>query len=206
MSLKDFLEGLEIGESKVKLSKEDIKNIMAENGKVVENEKTKVEEQYKKDIETYKTTIDDLKNQIDNAPKSDEMENLKNKIADYEKKETERIASEKAKKDDEILTNNILNVIGDKKFTSDYAKNGLISDIKTELSKEENKGLGINEIFTNLTKDRDGIFENPNQMKDMAGMGDTDAGVSKEAFEKMSYNQRLELKRNNPDLFEKYNS
>lgn len=206
MSLKDFLENLEIGENKTKLSKDDIKSIIAESGKVVENEKTKVEEQYQKDIETYKNAINDLKNQIDNAPKSEEMENLKNKIADYEQKETERIASEKAKKDDEILTNNILTVFGDKKFTSDYAKNGLINDIKTELKKEENKGLGINDIFNNLTKDRDGIFQNPNQIKDMEGMGDIDAGVSKEAFDKMSYTQRLELKKSNPDLFEKYNS
>ena len=205
MSLKDFLEKLEIGEEKIKLSKDEIKSIMAESGKVVDNEKAKVEEQYQKDIDTYKSTIDDLKEKIKNAPKSDEMENLKNKIAEYEQKETDRIASEKARKDDEILTKNILSAIGEKKFTSDYAKNGIINDIKAELSKEENKGLGITEIFNNLTKDKDGIFANPNQMKDMEGMGDTDTTVSKEAFDKMSYNQRLELKHSNPTLFEEYN-
>ena len=206
MSLKDFLEKLEIGEEKVKLSKDDIKNIMAESGKVVDNEKTKIEEQYKKNIDEYKTTIDDLKKQVENAPKSDEMENLKNKIAEYEKKESDRIATEKAKKDDEVLTNNILSAIGDKKFTSNYAKVGLINDIKAELSKEENKGLGITEIFNNLTKDKEGIFESPNQVKDMEGMGDIETTVSKEAFDKMSYNQRLELKHSNPTLFEKYNN
>ena len=39
----------------------------------------------------------------------------------------------------------------------------------------------------------------------MTPMGDIDNTVSKETFDKMSYNQRLELKESNPELFEKYN-
>lgn len=204
--MNDFLANLEIGENKIKLSNDEIKAILAEHGKSVKTETEKIENKLKKDIDNYKSTIDDLKKQIENAPKSEEMENLKSKIAEYEQKETDRLASEKAKKDDEVLTNNILSAIGEKKFTSNYAKVGLINDIKAELSKEENKGLGITEIFNNLTKDKEGIFENPNQIKDMEGMGDTDTTVSKEAFDKMSYNQRLELKHSNPTLFEKYNN
>lgn len=204
--MNDFLANLEIGENKIKLSNDEIKAILAEHGKSVKTETEKIENKLRKDIDNYKSTIDDLKKQIENAPKSEEMENLKSKIAEYEKKETDRLASEKAKKDDEVLTNNILSAIGEKKFTSNYAKVGLINDIKAELSKEENKGLGITEIFNNLTKDKEGIFENPNQVKDMEGMGDIETTVSKEAFDKMSYNQRLELKHSNPTLFEKYNN
>lgn len=203
--MNDFLENLEIGENKIKLSKEEIKAIMKEHGKTVTTETEKVENKYKKDIDEFKATIDDLKAQISKAPSSDEIENLKTKIADYEQKETDRLAREKAEKDEQILTNNILSVFGDKKFTSDYAKNGLMNDIKAELQKEENKGLGIQQIFDNLTKDRTDIFANPNQVQDMPGMGDTDTGVTKEAFDKMSYNQRVEFKQSNPELFEKYN-
>lgn len=205
MSLKDYLENLEIGDDKLKLSKEDIKGIIAESGKVVNTETEKVKNDLQKDIEGYKTTIDDLKKQIEKAPNSDEIENLKTKIADYEQKEADRIAREKAEKDEQILTNNILNVFGDKKFSSEYAKNGLMNDIKLELKKEKNKGLGIQEIFDNLTKDRTDIFANPNKVKDMEGMGDGDTDVSKEAFDKMSYNERVEFKHSNPELFEKYN-
>ena len=205
MSLKDFLEKLEIGENKVKLSKEEINGIMAENGKVVKTETDKVEEKYKADIENYKTTINDLNDKIKNAPNSEDFEKLKNQVADYEDKEAKRIEQEKATKADETLTNNILAVFGDKKFSSDYAKNGLLADIKTEVNKEENKGKGIKEIFEALTKDRDGIFANPNTFKDMPGMGDIDTTVTKEAFDKMSYKERVELKQNNPELFAKYN-
>lgn len=205
MSLKDFLENLEIGENKEKLSKEDIKNIMAESGKVVDTEKSKIESQYQKDIDNYKTTIDDLKKQVEKAPSSDEIENLKTKISEFEAKETERIEQEKIRKEEETLTNNILEVFGDKKFTSDYAKNGLLADIKTELKKDENKGKGIKDIYEELVKDRTDIFANPNQFKDMEGMGDVDTNVSKEAFDKMSYKERIELKQSNPDLFAQYN-
>ena len=205
MSLKDFLTDLEIGENKVKLSKDEIKSIIAESGKVVENEKNKIEEQYKNDIESYKTTIDDLKGQIEKAPSSEEMENLKQKITDFEAKETARIEQEKATKAEQTLNNNILAVFGDRKFSSEYAKNGLLSDIKAEMKKEENQGKGIKDIFEELTKNKTGIFENPNQFQDMTPMGAIDNTVSKETFDKMSYNQRLELKESNPELFEKYN-
>lgn len=204
--MNDFLENLEIGEDKIKLSKEEIKAIMKEHGKSITTETKKVEDKYQKDIDNYKNTIDELKEQISKAPKSDEIENLNKKIADYEQKEADRLAQEKAEKEENLLTNNILSVFGDKKFTSEYAKNGLMNDIKLELKKDENKGLGIQDIFENLTKDRTDIFANPNQVKDMSGMGD-DGGtdVSKEAFDKMSYNQRVEFKHSNPELFEKYN-
>ena len=205
--MNDFLENLEIGEgeNKIKLSKEDIKAIMQKHGETIKVETEKIESKYKSDIDNYKTTIDGLKDQISKAPKSDEIENLNKKIAEYEKQEEDRKAKEQADKEEQALNNNILNVFGDKKFTSDYAKNGLMNDIKSELKKDENKGLGIQEIFDKLTKDSEGIFANPNQVQDQTGMGETDTDVSKEVFDKMSYAQRIEFKESNPELFKKYN-
>ena len=92
------------------------------------------------------------------------------------------------KKEDEILTNNIISVFGDKKFTSDYVKNGLIADIKSELGKTENKGKGISEIFESLTKDKTGLFENPNKPADMPGMGEGSAS-SPTNLDEMSFAQ-----------------
>ena len=203
--MKEFLEKLEIGEGKVKLSEEEIKAIIVENGKIVTTETKKVEDDYKKQIETYKMEIDNLNNQIKNVPDSKEMETLKNQIADFEKKEAKRIADEKAKQEDEVLTTNILNALGDKKFASEYAKNGLIADIKTELGKPENKGKGITDIMDILTKDKNGIFENPNKPVDMPGMGSVSTEITKEAFDKMSYNERIKFKQENPKQFKEFN-
>ncbi len=196
--MREFLKGLE-------LDKETIDKIMAEYGKGIQSMKDEIEElkdnetMYKEKEKNFKARIEELSNKSNDSQKiQEELETLKKEIA-------EREAKEKAESEEETLNKNILTIFGDKKFTSEYAKAGLMSDIKTELKKDENKGLGIQEIFNRLTKDKEDIFANPNQMKDMEGMGDTDTSVSKEAFDKMSYNERVEFKQSNPELFEKYN-
>ena len=176
--MNDFLENLEIGEDKIKLSKEEIKSILAEHGKSVKTETEKVENKYKNDIEEYKSTIDNLKEQINNAPSSDELENLKNTIADMEAKEEKRIAGEKARKDDEILTNNIIEAFGDKKFINEYTRNAIINDIKAGLKDSNNGGKSAKDLFEEYTKDKSDIFESPNKIPDMEGMGEAD-GMSK---------------------------
>ena len=205
--MKGFLEELEIGEGKVKLSKEEIKSIIAKHGEYIKTETEKVEKQYKEEISEYKSTIDDLKEQIKNAPKSDELESLKGKIADYEQKEADRIAKQKAKEEDDILTKNIVEVIGDKKFVNDYTKNSIINEVKIALKDNANLGKSAKDLFEQITNGKDGIFANPNQVIDMPSIDEnTQTTISKEDFNKMGYKERLELKSSNPELFKKYNS
>ena len=177
--MNDFLENLEIGENKVKLSKEEIKSILAEHGKSIKTETEKVEAKYKKDIDGYKTTIDDLKGQINKAPKSEELENLKKTIADMEAKEKQRIEEETAQKNDEILTKNIIEAFGDKKFVNDYTKNAIIEDIKKGLKDSNNGGKSAKDLFEEYTKDKSDIFANPNKIPDMEGMGDSEENSNK---------------------------
>lgn len=205
--MKGFLEELEIGEGKVKLSKEEIKSIIAKHGEYIKTETEKVEKQYRDEINEYKSTIDDLKEQIKNAPKSDELESLKSKIADYEQKEADRIAKQKAKEEDDILTKNIVEVIGDKKFVNDYTKNSIINEVKTALKDNANLGKSAKDLFEQITNGKDGIFANPNQVIDMPSVDENvETTISKEDFNKMGYKERLELKSSNPELFKKYNS
>lgn len=194
--MKDFLESLEIGEGKVKLSAAEVKSILTEHGKTVTSETEKVKKDLTNEINTYKDTINNLENQIKEMPNSDDVTKLQNEINDMKQKESQRIADEKAKQEDEILTNNIITVFGDKKFTSDYVKNGLISDIKSELNKTENKGKGISEIFESLTKDKTGLFENPNQPVYMPGMGEGSTSTPNN-LDEMSFEQYKAWRKNN---------
>lgn len=178
--MKDFLENLEIGENKVKLSQEEIKSILAEHGKSVKTETEKVENNMRKENGDLKATIDDLKEQINKAPKSDEIESLKSKIAEYEANETKRIEAEKQKALDESLTTNILNAIGDKKFVNDYTKNAIINDIKSSLKDSNNAGKSAKDLFEELTKDKEGIFDNPNKGVSTPPTGDVNTGLAKE--------------------------
>lgn len=178
--MKDFLENLEIGENKVKLSQEEIKSILAEHGKSVKTETEKVENNMRKENGDLKATIDDLKEQINKAPKSDEIESLKSKIAEYETNEAKRIEAEKQKALDDSLTTNILNAIGDKKFVNDYTKNAIINDIKSFLKDSNNAGKSAKDLFEELTKDKEGIFDNPNKGVSTPPTGDVNTGLAKE--------------------------
>lgn len=156
------------------LESEQIDKVMALYGKAITKKDNEIETltNSKKELEekvaTYETKINEFNESAkDNADWKTKYEELQTSIKEQE-------AKRKAEEEDKILTNNITSIFGDKKFTSDYAKNGLIADIKTELGKVENKGKGIQEIFDALTKDKEGIFVNENQIKDMAGMGDSE--------------------------------
>ena len=172
MGLKDYLEGLEIGEEKLKLSKEDIKGIIAESGKIVNDELKKIEGKYKDEL-------DELKEKIKNAPSIEELTNLKNHVADMEAKEQKRLEDEKAKKDDEAMTKNIIEAFGDKQFVNEYTKNAIINDIKAGLKDANNGGKSAKDLLEELTKDKSDIFANPNTMPDMAGMGDSEENINK---------------------------
>ena len=165
--MKDFLENLEIGENKVKLSQEEIKSILAEHGKSVKTETEKVENNMRKENEDLKATIDDLKEQISKAPKSDEIESLKSKIADYETKEKERKEEEDKKIFEENLNKNVLEAIGDAEFVNERTKNAIINEVKTALQDKANVGKSAKDIFETITKDSTDIFKNKNELKDM---------------------------------------
>ena len=186
--MKDFLENLEIGENKVKLSQEEIKSILAEHGKSVKTETEKVENNMRKENEDLKATIDDLKEQISKAPKSDEIESLKSKIADYETKEKERKEEEDKKIFEENLNKNVLEAIGDKEFVNERTKNAIINEVKTALQDKANVGKSAKEIFEAITKDSTDIFKNKNELSDMPDIQESKPAEGKSTSEGIKIN------------------
>ena len=186
--MKDFLENLEIGENKVKLSQEEIKSILAEHGKSVKTETEKVENNMKKENEDLKATIDDLKEQVNKAPKSDEIESLKSKIADYEAKEKERKEEEDKKIFEENLNKNVLEAIGDKEFVNERTKNAIINEVKTALQDKANVGKSAKDIFEAITKDSTDIFKNKNELKDMPDIQESKPAEGKSTSEGIKIN------------------
>ena len=186
--MKDFLENLEIGENKVKLSQEEIKSILAEHGKSVKTETEKVENNMKKENEDLKATIDDLKEQVNKAPKSDEIESLKSKIADYETKEKERKEEEDKKIFEENLNKNVLEAIGDKEFVNERTKNAIINEVKTALQDKANVGKSAKDIFETITKDSTDIFKNKNELKDMPDIQESKPAEGKSTSEGIKIN------------------
>ena len=151
--MREFLKGLD-------LDNELIDTIMAEHGKLVTKDK--------EELQTLKSQMKELKENSKNA------EELQSKYDELVKANEEREAKQKAEEEDKVLTNNINALFEGKTFTSEYARSGLLNDIKSGLNKPENKGKGIQDLFDELTKDKTDIFTNPNQIKDMESMGDSE--------------------------------
>ena len=156
------------------LDEEQIEKVMSLYGKAIAKKDKEIEtlNDSKKELEekvaTYETKINEFNESAkDNADWKIKYEELQTTIKEQE-------AKQKAEEEDKILTDNINALFEGKTFTSEYARNGLLNDIKAGLNKPENKGKGIQDLFDELTKDKTDIFTNPNQMKDMESMGDSE--------------------------------
>lgn len=156
------------------LESEQVDKVMALYGKAIAKKDKEIETltNNKKELEdkvvTYETKINEFNESAkDNADWKSKYEELQTSIKEQE-------AKKKAEEEDKILTDNINALFEGKTFTSDYARNGLMNDIKNGLNNPENKGKGIQDLFNELTKDKTDIFANPNQQKDMEGMGDSE--------------------------------
>jgi len=156
------------------LESEQVDKVMALYGKAIGKYEKDIEslKEDKKTLEdkvsTYETKINEFNESAkDNADWKTKYEELQTSIKEQE-------AKQKAEEEDKILTDNINALFEGKTFTSEYARNGLLNDIKSGLNKPENKGKGIQDLFDELTKDKTDIFTNPNQIKDMEGMGDSE--------------------------------
>ena len=160
------------------LETEQIDKVMSLYGKAIAKKDKEIEEltSNKKELEdkvsTYETKINEFNESAnDNAEWKSKYEELQTSIKEQE-------AKKKAEEEDKILTDNILSLFEGKTFTSNYARTGLLNDIKAGINNPENKGKGIQEIFDELTKDKTDIFTNPNEMKDMASMGDSEENTN----------------------------
>ena len=156
------------------LEAEQVDKVMALYGKAISKYEKEMEtlksnkEELENKIETYETKINEFNESAkDNADWKLKYEELQTSIKEQE-------AKLKAEEEDKMLNDNINALFEGKTFTSEYARNGLLNDIKNGLNKPENKGKGIQDLFDELTKDKTDIFTSPNQQKDMEGMGDSE--------------------------------
>ena len=164
--MREFLKGLD-------LDKETIDTIMAEHGKLITEAKEKTQNLENK-VKEYEAKIGELSSKAeDNTKVQEELDNLKKSIAENE-------AKAKAKAEDDALTKNITSAFGDKKFVNEYTKNAIISDIKTALKDSNNAGKSAKDLFEELTKDKNGIFSNPNPGVSTPPTGDVNTGLAKE--------------------------
>ena len=184
--MREFLKGLE-------LDPEMIDTIMAEYGKLVTQDK--------EELQSLKGEILSLQETSRNAIE------LQDKYEELTKQIEQDNAEKKAKAENDMMMKNINEAIGNRQFVNEYTKNSIINEVKNALQDEANIGKSAKDLFTEITQGKDGLFANPNQIIDMPSVAENVSGaITKDAFDKMSYKERVELKQSNPELFKKYNN
>ena len=183
--MREFLKGLE-------LDSELVDTIMAEYGKLVTRDK--------EELADLKGEILSLKETSKNAIE------LQDKYEELTKQIEQDKANKKAKAEEDMINRSIEEALGNKKFVNDYTKNSIINELKVALNNEANAGKSTQDLFAEITNGKDGLFINPNQIVDMPSVNENvDNVITKEAFDKMGYKERVELKQSNPELFKKFN-
>ena len=188
------------------LENEQVDKVMALYGKAIGKKDKEIEtlNNSKKELENKVNTYETKINEFNETAK--ENADWKIKYEELQTSINEQEAKLKAKEEDDILTNNINAVFGDKKFVNDFTKNAIMNEIKTALKDNANLGKSAKDLFEEITNGKDGIFANPNQVVDMPEIDENvENVVSKDDFDKMGYKERVELKKSNPELFNKYN-
>lgn len=158
--MKDYLESLEIGEGKVKLSSEEIKAILAEHGKTVTTETDKVKQSLNETISNYQNQLKTANDTIQSYKDMD-IDSIKKSADDWKTKYEEMEANQKAEKEKSIRNERTNAFFNDIKFASESAKAGVIAQFNAKdfkYDEESNKFLGASEWLNEFKEKDSGAF------------------------------------------------
>ena len=142
------------------LSDEQIKFVMAENGKDIENVKTKFA-----DYEDLKTQLSQANEKISSFGELDSMDKINAEINKW-KLEAENLKTESEKKIAKMeLQAKIKEFTGSKTFVNDLTRDAINSKLETALEDESAKGKSIDEIFATVTDGMTNILVDANAPK-----------------------------------------
>ena len=99
-----------------------------------------------------------------------DVEKLQAEIDTYKQEKADREKAEAEAAENAALMTRFEKLHGERTYTNDFTKNGVFAEFKEAVGKAENKGKSDADIFGELTKDRDGIFTNPNPGVNIPGV------------------------------------
>lgn len=158
--MKDYLESLEIGDGKLKLSSEEIKSILTEHGKAVTVETDKVRRSLNEAISNYQNQLKTANDTIQSYKDMD-IDSIKKSAEDWKTKFEEMEANHKAEKEKSIRDERTNAFFNEVKFASESAKAGVIAKFNEKDFKydEETKTfLGANDWLKDLKEKDSGAF------------------------------------------------
>lgn len=188
---KEFLTGLG-------LTDEQTSQVFAERGRDIEKDRAKHEAlaAEKQDLQSQLSTLTADKAELERL--AGDLDAYKTRVSEFEQREAQRIEAQRKAQEDEVLTAAVLSAVGDKEFVNEWTKSSIVNEIKSKISAGEKD---IAKALSELTKDSDGVFKNPNPQVDIPPVGAVSMSISAEDFKGMGYTQRAKLKQEQPETY-----
>lgn len=117
---------------------------------------------YEADTKTLRDNLAEAKNTITTleASKSDTAA-LQAELDKYKQAEAERAKAEKEAQMDAILTQTAESALEGREFVNEYTRAHFLGELKKAIQDPANKGKKPTDLFSDMTKDVDGVFKNP---------------------------------------------
>lgn len=117
---------------------------------------------YEADTKALRDNLAEAKNTITTleASKSDTAA-LQAELDKYRQAEAERAKAEKEAQMDAILTQTAESALEGREFVNEYTRAHFLGELKKAIQDPSNKGKKPADLFSDMTKDVDGVFKNP---------------------------------------------
>lgn len=133
------------------------------------------------ELNTAKQTIANLQTRVADLEKAGgDVKALQEEIQRYKDAEEQRQKDADAAKAEKAHRDRFAAVQGDKQFAHEMIENGIFAEFVKALNDPANVGKGDAELFSVLTKDKEGLFKSKNPPVNMGGFKKNHAGMSKE--------------------------
>lgn len=155
------------------MTREEVKNILKD---VTDEQLSALLDLNSRDIGKAKGKSDDQKAELENlrnqlAEKDEAIANLEKAKGDtaaiqaeldrYKQAEEERAKAEKEAQMDAILTQTAESALEGREFVNEYTRAHFLGELKKAIQDPANKGKKPADLFSDMTKDVDGVFKNP---------------------------------------------
>lgn len=157
------------------LSDEVIAQIQAENGKDIQAEKDKTKKA-QDDMAALNAKISEYENKIKDFEKQDAA-GLAEKIKELQKVIDDRKAADDKAIHDKNMSDRLDKVTGEKKYLNEYTRNGILSEFMSAVEDKANAGKSDADLFAQITKDREGIFDSQNKVVEVPGIDPINPGA-----------------------------
>lgn len=143
------------------ITDEQLNGLMDLNSRDIGKAKGKSDDQ-KAELESLRTQLAEKDETIANLEKAKgDAATIQAELDKYKQAEAERAKAEKEAQMDAILTQTAESALEGREFVNEYTRAHFLGELKKAIQDPSNKGKKPADLFSDTTKDADGVFKNP---------------------------------------------